>query len=153
MLAVDVRRLFDGPVLTQATLAPEDATLEGLDLDLAGPVAIDGRLQSTGEGEYFWHATVHGRLAGQCRRCLGPVPVDLDTEIRVLFSTDPEAADDPGVYPLAETASQVNLGLAVREELLLAAPAFVLCREDCAGLCPRCGADLNAGPCRCGAPA
>jgi uncharacterized metal-binding protein YceD (DUF177 family) len=42
----------------------------------------------------------------------------------------------------------------VREELALAAHAhLLLCREDCAGLCPRCGADLNAGPCACHTPA
>ena len=39
---------------------------------------------------------------------------------------------------------------AIEEELALAAQAdLLLCREDCAGLCPKCGADLNAGPCPC----
>src|SRR2546422_2859983 len=38
---------------------------------------------------------------------------------------------------------------AVREELLLAVPQWVVCRDDCRGLCPRCGKDLNAGPCGC----
>ena len=42
---------------------------------------------------------------------------------------------------------------AVREELILAGPQYVLCREDCRGLCPRCGKDLNAGPCGCPAVA
>jgi len=37
----------------------------------------------------------------------------------------------------------------VREEVALTAPAWMLCREDCAGLCPKCGADLNEGPCQC----
>jgi uncharacterized protein len=37
----------------------------------------------------------------------------------------------------------------VREEFVLAAPAFVLCREDCPGLCAQCGSDLNEGPCAC----
>ena len=46
-------------------------------------------------------------------------------------------------------ARSLDLRPAVREEWLLAAPAFVLCREDCKGLCPRCGADLNEGPCSC----
>jgi uncharacterized protein len=62
---------------------------------------------------------------------------------------DPDAADDPSVYPLAASATHLELGEAVREELALAIPAFPLCREDCAGLCPGCGADLNAGPCGC----
>jgi uncharacterized protein len=37
----------------------------------------------------------------------------------------------------------------VREELLLAAPRYVLCREECKGFCPQCGKDLNDGPCGC----
>jgi uncharacterized protein len=46
----------------------------------------------------------------------------------------------------------VDVTPAVREELVLAAPTFLLCRDDCRGICPRCGKDLNAGPCGC-APA
>jgi uncharacterized protein len=41
----------------------------------------------------------------------------------------------------------------VREELGLAVPKFLECRDDCRGLCPNCGKDLNAGPCGCAAPA
>jgi uncharacterized protein len=37
----------------------------------------------------------------------------------------------------------------IREELILAVPEYVLCREECRGLCPRCGKDLNEGPCAC----
>ena len=38
---------------------------------------------------------------------------------------------------------------AIRDELILAAPRYLQCRDDCRGLCPRCGQDLNAGPCGC----
>jgi uncharacterized protein len=64
-----------------------------------------------------------------------------------MFSADPESQEAPDVYPLAPTASAIDLGQAVREELALAVEQFPLCREDCKGLCPTCGADLNAGPC------
>jgi uncharacterized protein len=43
----------------------------------------------------------------------------------------------------------VDLAFALREELILAVPPFVECRPDCKGLCPRCGANLNDGPCDC----
>jgi len=67
--------------------------------------------------------------------------------VAVMFSGEPESQDDPDVYPLAPTANAIDLGQAVREELALAVEGFPLCREDCKGLCPKCGADLNAGPC------
>jgi uncharacterized protein len=79
--------------------------------------------------------------------------VDIQVNAAV-FSTDPDAADDPEFYPLPERPIHVDVAEAVREELALAIKTeLLLCREDCAGLCPRCGADLNAGPCACRTPA
>jgi uncharacterized protein len=152
MLRVDLRDLQRGPVETDGRLAPDDPVLAGLELELAGPVSVEGRLQETGPGEYFWRGRLRGERRAGCRRCLTDVMQPIDVEFGVLFSDDPDAADDPSVYPLPPHAAQLDLGDAVREELALALPPYVLCREDCAGLCARCGADLNAGPCQC-APA
>lgn len=152
MLQVDVRDLHQGPVETLGRLEPEDQTFAGLSLDLDGPVEVKGRLAQTGDLEFFWQARVTGKLKGSCRRCLTDLVYPLDTDIEVLFSADPDAADDPSVYPLSAPVTRVDVRPAVREEVALAVSAYPLCREDCAGLCPRCGADLNAGPCRCPAP-
>ena len=76
-----------------------------------------------------------------------------EAEIHALFTKDHDALEDPDSYPLAREATEIDLRPAVREELLLAVPQWgVLCQDDCRGLCPRCGRDLNAGPCGC-APA
>ena len=149
MLQVDLRDLRRGPVETNGQLPPEDPTFEGLMLDLAGPVSVQGRLQATGDEDFFWHATLTGTLRAACRRCLTELAYPIRTEVEVLFSADPDAADDSSVYPLAEPVTRVDVREAVREELALAIPAYPLCREDCAGLCSMCGADLNAGPCGC----
>lgn len=149
MLQIDLRELQRGPVDTQAEVAPDDALFQGLGLTLAGPVRVGGRLQATGEGRYYWHGTLAAEIATECRRCLTPVRVPVAAEIGALFSEDAEASDDPDSYPLSPHAVEVDVRPAVREELALAAPAYVLCREDCRGLCPRCGKDLNAGPCGC----
>ena len=149
MLRVNLRELRHGPVETQAELAADDPAFQGLDLALEAPVRVTGRLQETAEGEYFWRAQLATRVTGECRRCLTDVHQDVATEVDVLFSADPESADDPSVYPLDPNAQHLDLGEVVREELALAVPAFPLCRESCAGLCPRCGADLNAGACSC----
>src|SRR4051794_11819262 len=151
MLRVDIRDLQRGPVRTDGQLPPEDPAFDGLELGLAGPVTVEGQLQATGDGEYLWRGHVHGVIRGECRRCLTDVldEVDIDVDAAV-FSTDPDAADDPDFYPLPERAIRVDVTDVVREELALAAQTdLLLCREDCAGLCPKCGADLNAGPCEC----
>lgn len=152
MLQVDLRALNRGPVETVGRLAPGDLAFEGLELELAGPVSVTGRLQATGPGEYFWRARIGADIRTNCRRCLTDLVHHVDQDLDVLFSDDPEAADDPAVYVLPPAATAVDLGGVVREELALAVPPYLLCREDCAGLCPRCGADLNAGGCQC-APA
>jgi len=152
MLRVDLRDLNRGPVETVGGLEPDDPVLAGLGLDLIGPVSVEGRLQATGPGEYFWRARVQADVRSDCRRCLAEVVRHVDEDLDVLFSDDPDAAEDPAVYLLPPGAAAIDLGDVVREELALAVPPYPLCREDCAGLCPRCGADLNAGACAC-APA
>jgi uncharacterized protein len=155
MLRVDIRDLQRGPVRTIGELQPDDHAFEGLDLDLVGPVSVKGQLQATGDGEYLWRGTVQAVMQGECRRCLTDVRSKLDIDVdAAVFSSDPEAADDPDFYPLLARASHVDVRDVVREELALAAPArLLLCRENCAGLCLTCGADLNAGRCGCSAPA
>jgi uncharacterized protein len=112
-------------------------------------------LQATGDGEYLWRGDLHGVVRGECRRCLTEVLDEVDVAVdAALFSSDPDAVDDPDFYHLSDRAAAVDVGAVVREELALAAQAnLLLCRDDCAGLCPRCGADLNAGPCACHTPA
>jgi DUF177 domain-containing protein len=142
-------------VRTVGELRPDDPAFEGLDLHLIGPVTVSGQLQATGDGEYLWRGSVCGEMQGECRRCLTDVRTQVDINVdAAIFSSDPEAADDPDFYPLLERSSHIDIRDVVREELALTAPTrLLLCREDCAGLCLSCGADLNAGPCGCSAPA
>jgi uncharacterized protein len=155
MLRVDIRDLQRGPVKTVGELQPDDPAFDGLELNLLGPVSVTGQLQATGSGEYLWRGAFRGAMQAECRRCLGEVRTNLDINVdAAIFSTDPEAADDPDSYPLLERASHIDIRDVAREELALALPTrLLLCREDCAGLCPNCGAELNAGPCGCSAPA
>ena len=149
MLRVDLRELRRGSVETAGTLAADDPALAGLGYDFEGPVVVAGRLQEAGAGEYLWRGSIRATALNECRRCLTPVRQEIDAPVDVLFSTDADAADDPSVYPLPEGSTHVDVTDAVREELALAVEPLVLCRDDCAGLCPKCGADLNAGPCAC----
>ncbi|HEU4800305.1 MAG TPA: DUF177 domain-containing protein [Gemmatimonadales bacterium] len=149
MLRVDLRELRHGPVEVRADVAAGDAMFEGLDLDLVEPVEVDGLVQAADSGEYLFRAQVGTRARFACRRCLTDVEHDIELDLNVLFSSDPDAADDPSIYPLPVNPTHLDLGSVLREELALAVSPFVLCREDCAGLCPECGADLNAGPCNC----
>jgi uncharacterized protein len=149
MLQIDLRELARGPVDIRADLPGTDPLFAGLGVALTEPVRVAGRLQAAGEGRFYWRASLASGMSGECRRCLAPVAVPIRATIDALFSKDPDALEDPSSYPLAADATEIDLRDALREELLFAAPQWVVCRDDCSGLCPRCGKDLNAGPCGC----
>src|SRR5256886_4450027 len=122
MLQVDLRELSGGAATTHAEVGAAVPLFEGLGLVLAGPVRVTGRLHAAGEGRFYWQASLRAQVAGECRRCLTPVPVAVVADIRALFTQDPDALEDPDCYPLARDATQIDLRPAGREELLLAAP-------------------------------
>jgi uncharacterized protein len=68
--------------------------------------------------------------------------------VRILFTEDQDN-EDPAAVIIPPRSADLELGDVIREALILAAPEYPLCREDCRGLCPRCGAELNEGPCGC----
>ena len=74
----------------------------------------------------------------------------MSAESHLLFAdADDENADEPDVHPLSDLGTTLDLRPAIREQWLLEASDLPLCRPDCQGLCPMCGADLNAGPHSC----
>jgi uncharacterized protein len=148
MLRVNLGALVDGAIEVDATVPADDSRFEGLDFRLIGPVEVTGRLSEAGDGDYYLHGRLAALVESTCRRCLEPVSVGAEAELDALFTADDDT-EDPSVYQLSARAGDIDLSEMVREELILAVPAFVLCRADCRGLCPRCGTDLNAGTCDC----
>jgi uncharacterized protein len=149
MLRIDLTAVREGPVDTAAQLAADDPLVVGAGLVLASPLVVTGRLSTAGEGTYYWQARLVTVVKAECRRCLAPVDVPLSQKVGLVFVPEDEADGDEDCYLIPRRATALDLSEAVREELLLAVPQFVECRDDCRGLCPRCGADLNAGPCGC----
>jgi uncharacterized protein len=149
MLEIDLRELVRGPVETRADLTGDDPLFAGLGIAVAEPVQVRGRLQAAGEGRFYWTGSLRTVVGRVCRRCLVPVAVPVTVDIGALFSLEPDADDDPNTYAVPPDARVIDVRPAVREELILAVPEYVVCRDDCRGLCPRCGKDLNAGACCC----
>ncbi len=149
MLRIDLAAVREGPVAIADQLAPDDPLVVATGLALAAPLSVSGRLSSAGEGKYYWQAMLETVVRAECRRCLAPVDVPVAQSLGLVFVSGDEAEGEEDCYRVPRRASVLDLAEAVREELLLAVPQFVECRKDCRGLCPRCGADLNAGPCGC----
>ncbi len=83
------------------------------------------------------------RLHGPCYRCLADAAIDLDIAGREYQATSPDT--DELRTPYLEN-DQLDLSAWARDALVLALPDKILCRPDCAGLCPICGRDLNVEP-------
>lgn len=148
MLRVDLRAAADGPVETNAEVSAADPALADLDIAPVGPVLVTGRLMASGPGSYYWEGRVRTEVRVTCRRCLEAVTAEVDDAVRLLFTED-EDNDDPAAVTIPPRAAELDLAGVIREALILAVPEYPLCRDDCRGLCPRCGADLNDGPCGC----
>ena len=150
MLSFDIRSLEHHGVAVDGTLAPDDAIWQDQDPRPSGPLHVTGRLSNAGAGRYYWHGRIEGDVVMPCRRCLNDATAHVAGEEHIIFvEADDEEADNPDVYPLDERADEIDLRPAVREAWLLAVPGFLLCKENCKGLCPTCGADLNVGDCGC----
>lgn len=83
-----------------------------------------------------WHDT--------CRRCLADIDAMTRTEVRELYQL---TVTDPDAFPVI--GDQIDLTSMVREAVELDLAMAPLCRDDCAGLCPTCGIDLNLESCAC----
>ncbi|HET6267251.1 MAG TPA: DUF177 domain-containing protein [Acidobacteriota bacterium] len=128
--------------------------------------------QSTGDLVFNLHltgdvrkTTVAGRLTaqilGECNRCLKAVEVPIERKFELTYMpVDParlakeEVELDPMELGVAYMEKMfLPLHELIREQVYLSVPMKVLCRPDCAGLCPHCGADLNEVECGCSSEA
>ena len=150
MLSYDIRDVQMHPVRVDGLLPADDPVWQEGDPRPAGPLRATGRLSAAGAGRFYWSGRIVATADLTCRRCLEPVAARIADEVHALFAqADDENADDPDVFPLPPAAQVVDLRAAIREQWLLSVPTFAVCRDDCKGLCPRCGTDLNLGVCNC----
>jgi len=150
MLSFDIRSLESQAAHVDGRLEPDDPVWEAGDVRPTEPIKVTGRLSAAGPSRFYFSGRVAGKTEMSCRRCLNEVGVEVDEGAHFIFSSEGEdASDDPDVYPFDAAAATLDLKPAVREMWLLTVPGFVLCREDCKGLCANCGTDLNTGSCDC----
>lgn len=116
------------------SVVPTGAEAE-VDLEL---IPFEGGIQAEG--------TVRAPWVGICRRCAENVSGQLEIQVQERFGNDA----DEDFYPIVDDT--IDLGPLVRDAIVLELPMAPLCREDCAGLCPQCGANRNEGDCACVAP-
>lgn len=124
---------------------------------LTGPVDVKGQVKRAGT-EVFVDGHLETRAQLECDRCLKPIdlPVTADFALEYITGADYEsssaaALSEDELAVSVFNGETIDVDEIVKEQILLAVPARTLCREDCKGICPECGIDLNIGQCDCAA--
>jgi uncharacterized protein len=149
MLVIDLGRLArDGTAEIEAAVPVDDPLWADTDLRPGGALDVRVRAQQAGE-DVVVRGRFDGTLETECRRCLTPLVVVVEGELSLLYVPAGAGELDDDGYELPARGRALDLRQAVREHVMLAAPQYAVCRADCRGLCPRCGKNLNEGPCGC----
>ncbi len=99
---------------------------------------------SQAAGAMVFDLRFHATLSGPCMRCLGHAEVAVSVRAREVHDLDAPSGDElRSDYVVAD---RLELGTWARDAIALALPEQILCRAECAGLCPVCGRDLNVEP-------
>jgi uncharacterized protein len=154
-MLVDLLNVSDEPIPFDLRINPDE-----IDLDTEGVRIID-RVNAVGEisrnaAKTAVRGSIKAPIEIECTRCLMPVRRDLDIAFQIDFvgremlpggkETHLESTDlDTDMIE----GDQLDLTEIVREQMLLNLPETVLCREECKGICPTCGQDLNEVSCQC----
>jgi uncharacterized protein len=143
---------------------PPGAIDFGDEAEQAGPLATSGRAEVIHEhrgprdvvADIRLKGSFSGKFQAPCARCVEPVEMPLAAEFDLIFRP---AQADADLGERSITAPETEIGYyqkdslaledVLREQVLLSLPVRTLCKPDCKGLCPRCGANRNSQPCKC----
>lgn len=161
-LSVPLADISESGATIDAEAAATDVQPDGVPPVPVTSVRVRGTLSEVGH-EFLFHGTVSAMFVNACDRCLDDVRKVVEVDALWSFargaladfvedltdgggesSGDEEAA---GIHMFE--GDEIDLAPMVWEELVIAMPAKFLCKEDCAGLCAQCGANLNLGTCSC----
>lgn len=154
-MQIDLRDLPEGASTLDLDLTAESFGLAKSEAVLEGPLHVHLYLDRRGD-EIWIRGKAQGAAKQECGRCLAEFAQNLDLEFDVFCAKvqNPNVVshkaldeEDGGVHP--HDGRVLSIDGEIREAVILGLPMQPLCREACAGLCPRCGEDLNQGPCRC----
>ena len=146
---LNLSKIIDCP----GTVPFEDA-LDLSDLDFGGccpaqePVRAKGTVRNSA-GVLLMTGSVETTLHGVCDRCAKPFERKVEYPIDAVLVRELELEDEADEWTFLLEDDQADLTDIIRTTFVLNMDTQLLCREDCKGLCCRCGKDLNDGPCDC----
>ena len=119
----------------EKVIEPGEIGLLEDDLKFLRPLSLNVHVERVGN-TVIAQTRVKTKMSFSCARCLEGIEYDTDKDLH--FD-----------YPVDKSTEFIDLGEDVRQEMILGLPARVLCREECKGLCLKCGVNLNNETCKC----
>jgi len=154
-MKINLREIEAGTSELNFQVSPEEMGLlfQGVEF----PEEIRTAVKVTGsEKQYLLDTSIETRVQCGCSRCLEPVIIPLRADFKLVLKSCGPFAKAPGTSSeeedlvlVADSDTSFDITGRVREAIILSLPIKPLCREDCKGLCPHCGANLNLKSCQC----
>lgn len=147
VLRINISKLPEGTHQRSLEATAEEV---GLDSRFSKDVRVEATLEKTSRQLLLRVDTKTGGVF-TCDRCLEDFEKEVSSTYHVVYVSDgtPDGVDQEEVQILPPEANTIDIGEDVRQFTVLSLPIKLLCREDCAGLCPTCGTNLNKDVCRC----
>lgn len=145
-MIIDVNKLkYSGKLISNFAFsytANENLLLSD-DAFIDGPISVNVTVELH-DGSVYVDGTVDCTIVGICARCVGKAVYKFSTDISVKY-----VLSNPGEYDYTYKSGVVNLTDAVNETIITNAPTVIYCKDNCKGLCPKCGCNLNLEDCNC----
>lgn len=154
-MRIELDKLENGKGQFAHTYQPEELDLQDDRITLIRPSGINGTVKRSGV-----QVVVSGRLESmvsvECDRCLKSIELPVVAKFKLEYITGKDYESSHAAELTADELAvsvfdgeSIDVDELVKEQILLSVPDRALCREDCKGICSTCGADLNAGECKC----
>ncbi|MBQ4381934.1 MAG: DUF177 domain-containing protein [Oscillospiraceae bacterium] len=149
-MKLDLREIMEeggGSLPFSFEVTADGLVFSGVD-EFTAPVVFSGRVENHA-GTFTVTGELDSQMACTCGRCLKHFVKPLHIPVRVYLAEELQDEDSEDIYLLSE-GRFCDLDEIGMEALVLNMEQRQLCSEDCKGLCPKCGKNLNDGPCNCG---
>jgi len=150
-MIISVRGLTDGLHRRSQQTTASELDLQEQEEYFTEPVGVDYTLEKIGQ-QIIFRGVINTSVNMTCSRCLESVQIPISETMTLLVRFDADTSSEEGheeVRIVSPDTGRMDVTEELRQTLLLALPVKPLCKEDCRGLCPRCGTNLNTGNCDC----
>ena len=130
-------------------LKDQNSSYDISDLDLIFPITYSGNIFKL-DKDLLLDLCINYKYNTQCDRCLTPMVEEVSSCFKAYYTQDVESKEDEATieyFPLTEEG--IFLDDLIISQVITSKPLKELCKDDCKGLCPECGKNLNEGPCSC----